>query len=207
MLSDFERHFTVHSVDRRGRGASGDSDNYAVPREFEDVANVVDSIAEPVNLLAHSFGAVCALEAALLTSNIRKMVLYEPVFPATAGSSEAAIVDRMQALLDAGDREGVVVTLIRDFVRVPALDIEHLRSLPAWAGRVAAAHTIPREMRTGGYRFDPRRFRRLTSPVLLLLGGDSPPATKEVTKVVSAALPGSQIGTMPGQQHTAPAVV
>src|SRR4051794_41936122 len=30
--------YTVHAIDRRGRGASGDTQPYAIEREFEDVA-------------------------------------------------------------------------------------------------------------------------------------------------------------------------
>ncbi|MGQ0717851.1 MAG: alpha/beta fold hydrolase [Pseudonocardiales bacterium] len=48
---------TVLTVDRRGRGASGDAASYAIDREFEDVAAVVDAIGEPVHLLlGHSYG-------------------------------------------------------------------------------------------------------------------------------------------------------
>ena len=78
VLPAFEQRFTVCAVDRRDRGGSGDSEDYSIEREFEDVAAVVDSIGEPVDLLGHSYGAVCALEAALLTRNVHKLVLYEP---------------------------------------------------------------------------------------------------------------------------------
>ena len=43
-MPELERHFTVYAVDRRGRGGSGDAPTYAVEREFEDVAAVVDSL-------------------------------------------------------------------------------------------------------------------------------------------------------------------
>lgn len=72
------RHFTVYSVDRRGRGQSGDTAPYAIQREFEDVAAMVASIAGDVYLVGHSYGALCSLEAALLTTNIGKMILNEP---------------------------------------------------------------------------------------------------------------------------------
>src|SRR5918997_6374680 len=78
VLPALEKRFTVYAMDRRGRGGSGDADGYAVHREFEDVTAVIDSIGEPVNLLGHSYGALLALEAALLTRNIRKLVLYDP---------------------------------------------------------------------------------------------------------------------------------
>ncbi|MCZ7544560.1 MAG: alpha/beta fold hydrolase [Anaerolineae bacterium] len=70
--------YTVYAIDRRGRGESGDAESYAMAREFEDVAAVVDAIGEGVNLLGHSFGALCALEAALLTPHVRRLIAYEP---------------------------------------------------------------------------------------------------------------------------------
>ncbi len=73
-----ERSFTVYSVDRRGRGRSGDTAPYAIEREFEDVAALVESIPARAFLLGHSYGALCSLEAALLTTRIRKMILIEP---------------------------------------------------------------------------------------------------------------------------------
>ena len=75
VLPAFEERFTVFAVDRRGRGGSGDSDGYAIDREFEDVAVVVDSLGESVTLLGHSYGALCALEAALLTGRDRNGVV------------------------------------------------------------------------------------------------------------------------------------
>ena len=35
-------------------------------------------LGEGVSVLGHSYGGICALEAALLTAGIRKLVLYEP---------------------------------------------------------------------------------------------------------------------------------
>ena len=39
--------FTVITVDRRGRGDSGDAPTYAIGREFEDIAAVVHVMADP----------------------------------------------------------------------------------------------------------------------------------------------------------------
>ena len=70
-LPALEEHFTVLAMDRRGRGRSGDADDYALERETEDVVAVVESAGEEVNLLGHSHGGVCAIEAALLTDALR----------------------------------------------------------------------------------------------------------------------------------------
>lgn len=107
ILPALEKYRTVYAVDRRGRGESGDGSNYAIEREFDDVAAVVDPIGNGVDLLGHSFGAVCALEAGLRTSHLRKLILYEPPL-ALVGLSiyPEGIVDRLRAQLDSGDRLG-----------------------------------------------------------------------------------------------------
>ena len=74
----FEPSYTVCRVARRGVGDSGDAADYSIERQAEDMAAVVDAIGGSVNVLGHSFGGVCALEAALLTANIRRLILYEP---------------------------------------------------------------------------------------------------------------------------------
>jgi pimeloyl-ACP methyl ester carboxylesterase len=205
VLPAFEQHFIIYAVDRRGRGGSGDFEDYSIGREFEDVAAVVDSIGEPVNLLGHSYGAVCALEAALLTRNVRKLVLYEPPMDVTDEQiNPPGVVDRLEALLEAGDRDGVVATMLREVAGVPPEAVEYMRSVPAWQARVAAAHTIPRELRAQeAYQFDPERFGDLRVPTLLMIGGESPDTFEEAEKAVAEALLDSRIVVMPGQGHVA----
>ena len=205
VLGLLEQHFTLYAIDRRGRGESGDAPDYAIEREFEDVAAVVDALDEPVHLLGHSYGAICTLEAALLAWNLRTLILYEPPIPvAEAPIYPEGVIDRLQALLDAGDREGVVGTFMREVVRMPPHEFEVFRTLPAWSARVAAAHTLPRELRAHErYHFEVRRFENLRTPTLLLLGGDSPPFFKAAIEAVDAALPNSRVAVLPDQQHIA----
>jgi pimeloyl-ACP methyl ester carboxylesterase len=205
ILPALEKKFTLYAVDRRGRGASGEASSYAIEREFEDIAAVVDSLSEPANLLGHSFGAICALEAALLTENIRRLVLYEPPLPLEGVPIyPPGIIDRLQRLLDAGDREGVVATFMSEVVRMPPHELSLFKTLPAWTERVAAAHTLPRELRVHEqYLFTADRFADLGIPTLLLLGSDSPAFFKAAVEAIDTVLPDSQIVTLPGQQHIA----
>ena len=70
---------SVHVVDRRGRGASGDADTYEVEREIEDVLAVLDGLEGPTDLLGHSSGAILALGAAERSpATLRRLVLDEP---------------------------------------------------------------------------------------------------------------------------------
>jgi len=205
ILPALEKRFSVFAVDRRGRGESGDADIYAHAREFEDIAAVVNSLGESVYLLGHSFGAICSLEAALLTSNLHKLILYEPPIPVQGVHIyPEGVIDRLQALLDAGDREGVLTTFFREVVKMPSNEFDLFRASPAWPTRVAAAHTLPRELRVAErYQFDAKRFTDLAVPTLLLLGGDSPAFFGAAIDAVAAALPDSRTVVLPGQQHIA----
>jgi len=204
ILPELERRFTVHAVDRRGRGKSGDAKTYAVETEFEDLARVIDDIGGEVFLLGHSYGAVCALEAALRTSRIAKLVLYEPLEPVGAPFYPPEVVAELERLLAHGDRGAVVEAFFRNVVRMPENELRTLKSLPNWPARVAAAHTIPREIQLDrNYHFEPTRFATIGVPTLLLLGGNSPAFVREATEAVHKALGKSEIRVLPGQQHAA----
>jgi pimeloyl-ACP methyl ester carboxylesterase len=210
LLPYLEPHATVHALDRRGRGASGDAPDYGVAREFEDVAAVVDAVAEAagsaVDVLGHSFGGLCAFGGAALTSNIRRLVLYEG-WPSPNPDQLAlppGVEARLDALLAEGDREAVLETFFREVVRMPEEEFAVYRALPAWQVRIAAAHTITRESRAEeAARFDPEQAATITVPTLMLVGGDSPDNIKADPETVAAALPDARIVILDGQQHIA----
>ena len=114
------------------------------------------------------------------------------------------IIDRYQALLEAGDLEGVLIIHYRDVVGLSPEEVEQLRSSPAWPERLATAHTLPRESQANEqYVFEPKRFEDLHIPTLLLVGGESAEFLAKPTEALDAALPKSRIVVMPGQQHIA----
>lgn len=202
VLGALEERFTVLAVDRRGRGGSGDADGYALEREFEDVASIVEAAGDEVRLLGHSYGGVCALHAALLTDRVRQLVLYEPPLGFVQGPPN--IAQRLEALLEAGKRDELLATFMREVAGLPPDQLELMRSLPAWEARLETVHTIPREERTNAeYIFDPDRFRDLRVPTLFLEGGDSPDSFKAAGDAIEAALPDCRVVVMPGQRHSA----
>ncbi len=202
VLPALEERFTVLAMDRRGRGASGDGGDYALERENEDVAAVVEWAGRDVDLLGHSHGGVCALEAALLTDRLRKLVLYEAPVGYLQASPE--VVERLEALLDAGERDELVAYFMREVAGLPPDQVELMRSLPAWEARLEAADAIPREERVNReYVFEPDRFRDLGVPTLYLGGGDSPEPFRLAGEAIRDALPDCRIVVMPGQRHSA----
>jgi pimeloyl-ACP methyl ester carboxylesterase len=200
--SVLEQHYRVSAMDRRGRGHSGDAPAYAVEREWEDIAAVIDAIGGLVDVVGHSNGGMCALEAARLTTNVRRLILYEPTMP--LGAPRTEICARMQALIDAGDSEQALLVFCRDALRLPPPELASFQQSPGWSARVAVAHTIPRELQAvDAYKFDPKHFCTMQAPTLLLVGGDSPPFRRTVAEAFQAGLPNGQIGVLPGQRHGA----
>jgi pimeloyl-ACP methyl ester carboxylesterase len=131
--------------------------------------------------------------------------LYEPTI-ALPGAPiyPKGFVDRLQGLLDAGDREGVLTTHYRENAGMTPDEVKQFKLSPLWSTRLASAHTLPREMRAEErYRWDEGRFKSLYTPTLLLLGGDSPRQVKEAAETIARGLPNSRIAVMPGQQHIA----
>jgi pimeloyl-ACP methyl ester carboxylesterase len=210
ILSELETRFSVYAMDRRGRGGSThEAEPYAFTREFEDIAAVVDAVytdtGEAPSALGHSQGAIYSLEASLLTPYLKKLILYEPPVPAGLHSYSPEVVPKLEKLLQEGKRGEVVSTFMREIVRMPEGQLRALHSLPTWEGRVAAAHTIVREIKEQSehYSFRPEKFHAMRVPTLLLLGGASPAYFKTAIDLVHKALPVSQVALLAGQQHAA----
>lgn len=205
-----EPHFTLHALDRCGRGASGDHADYHIEREYEDVAAVVDAVAKvtgsSVAVYGHSSGGYYAFGAAALTSNICKLVLYEgwpPVNP-DVWLSPPSFIERMETKLADGDREGVIELVARELANMTEEEINAYRKQPSWAARVEAAHTFPREERTfKNLLLDPGQAVKFTLPTLLVTGEESPNDWKADAKDVAAALADARVVTLDGQGHGA----
>jgi pimeloyl-ACP methyl ester carboxylesterase len=70
--------FTVHVIERRGRGLSGpQGKGYDISKECEDVA-AVQQATRAAFIVGHSYGGLVALESARNNSQIRGVAVYEP---------------------------------------------------------------------------------------------------------------------------------
>jgi pimeloyl-ACP methyl ester carboxylesterase len=210
LLPYLEPHATVYAMDRRGRGGSGDGPVYDPMREYEDVAAVVDAIADatgsPVDVYGHSQGAFCAWGAATLTTNIRRLVLFEgvPLLHPEAWQLPEGIAARMDRLIADGEPERALLLFWQEVVGLSDAEIESVRAQPSWAGRVAAAHTIAREVVAYlDTSFDPVHAARITVPVLLVAGSESADPSAAEVESVATALPDARIVVLRGQHHVA----
>ncbi len=196
----------VVSIDRRGRGASGDTEPYAIEREAEDIValarHLVARTGGPVDVIGHSFGGRCALGAALIgPDTIRRVVAYEGAVAPRVGANE---LERLAALRDAGRDEELLIVFLRDTVEMTPAELGRYQAAPVWPVRVAAAPTIVREVAAG----DAERgawagFTGVRQPVLQILGSDSPAYFREGAEALDQALADGRIGVVEGARHAA----
>jgi pimeloyl-ACP methyl ester carboxylesterase len=139
-----EPHRTVYAMDRRGRGGSGDAQTYALEREWEDIAAVVDAIGDSVEVVAHSFGATCALEACRLTRHVRRLVLYEPPLPFGRRFWSDEWSEKAKVFLDAGEPEQVLLRFYRNELKMPEDQLAALRETEVAGKDRCGPHASPR---------------------------------------------------------------
>ncbi len=194
--------FRVCAMDRRAHGASGDTLPYSLQKEVEDVVSVVEAQPGPVFVLGHSFGAVCAFEAAFHTAKIARLALYEP--PVRAADHSATLA-RMEEMMRTGDREKALMTFMTDIVLMSADEVAAMKDRPSWAGLLATVENSVRQDRAlSQYRFDPARARALTIPTLLMAGGrTTSPELKRSIDSLRETLPHSTLRIFEGQEHNA----
>lgn len=201
--------FRVHAIDRRGRGASGDGERYAIEREFEDVAAVADEIQAATNsavdVVGHSYGGRVALGASLLTSAIRRVVSYEGAPSAPGRAYHAAPTEQaLAALIASGDHDGALSLFMSAIVGMSAAELAAYRADPVWPRRTQAAPTILREIeaeRSAAASLDALGVVR--APVLQVLGGASIEAFASATSALDERLTNGQVVTIPGAGHAA----
>jgi pimeloyl-ACP methyl ester carboxylesterase len=208
-----EATFRLHAIDRRGRGASGDGPAYSIEREYEDLAAAADAAATeagaPVDVVGHSYGGRCALGAALLTSSIGRLVVYEGApspgdAAAGRGYRPSGVERRIAELIQAGDRDGALETFMREIVRMPPVDLAAFRANPIWPVRAAAVGTTLRELEGEASRAASlETLGAVEVPVLQLLGGESAAPFREATDALDARLRDGRVVIIEGARHAA----
>jgi len=195
VLDRLASRFTVYAMDRRGRGLStAETVPYDIGREGEDIAAVAEWAGGDVLVVAHSYGSLCSLEAALVTSAIGRMVLYEP--PAAGTSPPPGI-------LDTPDPATMLEMFYRQVLRVSEADLAVIKTTPMWQIRLAAAPTMPREYEAVTAFEVSDRLSAIEVPVRLLLGTLSPPSFRPMAERLAGLLRSAEIVELPGQDHLA----
>ncbi|MFI2202510.1 alpha/beta fold hydrolase [Streptomyces sp. NPDC020192] len=195
---------TAVVYDRRGRGASGDTAPYAVAREVEDLAALLDAVGGDASLFGVSSGGALVLEAAASGLPVRRVAVYEvPYADFLRGGAEreAAYKEALTKALADG-RRGDAVEL---FLRLTGLGEEMIhgaRQSPMWAGMEAVAPSLAYDDAVMGDGLLPReRLAAISVPVLSVAGGASPEWMHRASQAVAEAVPQGTYRVLPRQTH------
>ena len=195
---------TVFNVDRRGRGDSGDTLPYAIEREIEDIAAVIDDAGGTAVLYGSSSGAALALlAAAALGPKVSKLVLWEPPYIVDpAARPPADHVAAYEAFLANDQRSEAAEYFMTKVVGLPQEFADFAKTQPFWAEQVKIAHTLPYDGRImGDYEPPTELAATVTVPTIVLTGSKSFPFFAQTAEVLSDALPDGRSEVLPDQEH------
>jgi pimeloyl-ACP methyl ester carboxylesterase len=206
------RSCSVINYDRRGRGDSGDTLPYAIERELEDIAVLIDRLGGRASLYGHSSGAALALHAAAHGLPLDRLVLHEPPYSpdSEAERREAReYAEQLRALL-AEDRRGDAMELFFTLVGMPLeMVAEMRRGDPSWPAFESLAHTLAYDsevmgdLETGG-TVPAELAGRVEVETLVLVGGASPDWMIDVGRRLAEAVQRGEHRVLEGQEHVVP---
>jgi pimeloyl-ACP methyl ester carboxylesterase len=194
--------FTVFNYARRGRGASGDTQPYAVQRELEDVDALIAEAGGSASVYGVSSGGMFALEAAAAGLAIDRLAVYEVPYDVADGSAARYEAYRQQlGEVLADGRRGDAVALFMQLAGSPDEEIAGARASPYWPGLEALAHTLAYDAELYGPP-PTERLDTIRQPTLVITGADTSfygPAGD----VIAGAVPGAERLILDDQGHLA----
>lgn len=189
--------------DRRGRGGSGNTPPYAVEREVEDLAALLDAVGGEAALYGVSSGGALALRAAASGLPVRKVAVYEPPYAVHEDGAQerAEYTAALTEALAQGRRGDAVELFLRRTGLAPEV-IASARQSPLWPGMESLAPTLAHDDAVMGDGLVPRDLlATITVPVLSLSGSASPAWLREAARAVAQAVPQGTYRVLEGQTH------
>ncbi len=201
--------FTVYNYDRRGRGASGDTQPYAVEREIEDIDALIQSAGGKAFVFGGSSGAALALDAAAHGLNIPKLAVHEPPFVVDDSRPPvpADFLPTLKAMLKEGRRGDAAQFYLTKGADMPVEAVTEMRNAPYWApGVEAVAHTLAYDamIMDGtmvGKPLSKERWTRVTMPTLITNSANSFPWVSAAVAALARLLPDATQMTFEGEAH------
>jgi pimeloyl-ACP methyl ester carboxylesterase len=205
------RYFTVINYDRRGRGDSTDCPPYAVEREIDDLAALIEVVGGSAAVYGHSSGSALAFAAAAEGLPITGLVVHEPPFG--SGSDEEAAAERAEAAHIADLLQRCArAEAVRYFFSSMGLPAEFVEPLAADPTMRAHAPTLlydyavlASHVRSG--RSLTEQALRVKAPTLVLVGGSSYDFIAASGKQILDGLVDGQLRVLDGHDHVVPADV
>lgn len=203
--------FTGVTYDRRGRGDSGDTRPYAVEREVEDLAAVIDAVGAPAGVHTISSGGAVAYRAIAAGAPISTMSAFEtPYRVEGAPTPPADYTDHLQELYDADRRSDMLVYFMTAGVGQPPEQVEQMRQMPFWDDLAQLGPTVLYDgLQLGGGQtpLPTELLQRIDVPVLSIASTGSPDWLRDAAKAAADAVPDGTFTVLDGEFHSAPTAV
>ena len=203
--ADLGRRFTVITYDRRGRGDSGDTLPFAPEREYEDLAAIAAAAgSEPPFVFGHSSGAAIALRAAAAGLPVAGIVAYEaPFLNEDTPRSAVDPAEHIRELVGAGRRREAVAFWMSDVVHLPDEMLAQMEGAPWVAALEPLTPTLPYDLAVTAGGVPTAELGKITAPVLVLGGKNSPGWFQRSVAEQAAATPGARLKMLEGYDHNA----
>ncbi|MGW1764033.1 alpha/beta fold hydrolase [Streptomyces sp. NPDC002073] len=194
-------HFTVYNYDRRGRGDSGDADEYAVEREIEDLAALIAEAGGAAKVFGMSAGGALALKAAASGVPITKLALYDTPFiiGEDGPTPPADFTEQLKELTSAERRGDAVEFFMVQGMGAPAEAVAGMRFAPFWGDLESLAHTLPYDTTIMGDFSVPAELADVKAPVLAVYGGNAAPWLHAAAHKVAETVPDCKHQALAGQ--------
>ena len=200
---------TVINYDRRGRGDSTEVKPFALAREIEDLAALIEAEGGSASLWGWSSGGALALRAAGAGVGVERVAVYEVPFMVTPDAKRPTrdYGQRLDRLVAAGDRSGAVRHFMRNAIGIPAPFVALMRPTPMWKRLAATAHTLPYDWAALGEHtmygapLDPEEWASVTAPALVAYGSRSPAVLQEGSRALAGVLPSAELRELEGVSH------
>lgn len=204
LIPRFSDDFTVVLPDRRGRGDSGDNDEYSIECEVEDARAVIDAVDGDPVLFGHSFGGLQAIETAQVAP-VKKFIAYEPAYLVGEYREQADLSAQMQARLDNGERREAMKLHLYEVIHGGEIDDLDgwLDKWPPWPACVEHVENTVRMDRALEQHRLPETLD-VDAPALMLTGTEGPSHLRESVRAVNEALPNSRLVEFEGLSHSGP---
>lgn len=189
-------HFTVWTYDRRGKGESGNAEEYDVQREIEDLTAIIELASEPATVYGFSSGATLSLIAAEAGAPIKRLTLLEPPLFAEPDPEHLFRAEGERQLAEGPEvlhrwfQTEVVGVPEEVLAELPPPSTEALRDAPSLLHELTFLPGTPAE-----------RFTTVHQPTLLIASDSTAPEIHQWGQQLETAMPNARRKVLPGQWH------
>ncbi|MEH7108328.1 alpha/beta fold hydrolase [Bacillus sp. JJ1764] len=206
--------FTVHIMDRRGRGMSGpQGSEYSIKKECEDI-QAIQKVTGATNVFGHSYGGLVALETARAFQSFTKIALYEPGVSIDSLPSDWDWILKYEKAMNQKDFREAFTSFVRGAGHSP------LTKMPNWYAKlilrmvIRGDHWLKIKELLPSNLCEHREVKRLegtynnyqiiNANILLVSGGKSPEPVHQMIQTLSRTIKETQTLTLPKFHHLSP---